>query len=293
MALTADWPDTAQSIVWFAGGQPLSVTLACIERNAQVHRFPFGAPLLALRQEPLREARAFVLGVYASAVHARWLNPDGSTRVAALAVASEPYIFWRGEGHEEIIESVTIPAEAGRLVPPGGGMNGPSGVALDELYLEPLGLIRQSAWLCDLLPQSRMNSGQEAAVRERYNPLAHVLGLPTASVPPVPSRFATEARVEEIVEEFLSSGAETLITLGDLPLKEFVAPLRLCDKTSIASFGAELGQYGQRHSFSLRGRRFHLLPLVHPRQAARLGAHSPELAVAHAEWVREARANAS
>ena len=250
-----------------------------------MHRFPFGEPLLTLRQKPLADAEVFVLGVYASAVHARWLNPDGSTRVTALAVASEPYIFWRGEGQDEIIGSIDIPAEAGRLVPPGSAMNGPSGVALDELYLKPLGLTRQNAWLCDLLPQSRMNQGQKQAVRTRYNPVAQVLDLPAATIPPVPNRFATETRVKEILEEFNSSGADTLITLGDVPLKEFVAPLRLCDKTSIASFGNQAGQYGQRHRFSLRGRSFYLLPLVHPRQAARLGAHNPSLADAHERWV--------
>lgn len=255
-------------------------------------RFPFGAPLLTLRQQPLNGTEVFVLGVYASAVHARWVNPDSSTRIAALAVASEPYIFWRGEEQEEIIRSIAIPAEAGRLVPPSSGMNGPSGVALDQLYLEPLGLSRRNAWLCDLLPESRMNRAQEQAIRGRYNPIAQALDLPAATVPRVPSRFATATRIEEIIQEFISSGADTLITLGDVPLKQFVAPLRLCEKTSVASFGIQPGAYGQRHAFSLRGRRFHLLPLVHPRQAARLGAHSPELAHTHAEWVRGLRAGA-
>lgn len=255
-----------------------------------MHSFPFGSPLLTLAQKPLHNARIFVLGVYASAVHARWLNPDGSTRVAALAVASEPQIFWSGEAEAEIIASIHVPAEAGRLVPPGSRMNGPSGVALDQLYLEPLGLTREHAWLCDLLPQSRMNPGQALAVSERYTPLAQRLGLPPASIPAVPKRFATEARVNEIVEEFLSSGAETLLTLGDVPLKEFVGVLGLCEKTSIAGFGIRAGQYGQRHPFSLRGRRFELLPLIHPRQAARLGAHSPQLAAAHAKWMGEVSA---
>ena len=258
-----------------------------------MHRFPFGSPLLRLAQSPLEDARVFVLGVYASAVHAKWLNPDGSTRVTALAVASEPYIFWQGGGAAETIASFTVPAEAGRLVPPAAGMNGPSGVALDQLYLKPLGLTRGDVWLCDLLPQSRMNCAQAAAVREKYAPLAERLGLPPASVPPVPKRFATETRVEEIVEEFLSSGAETLVTLGDVPLKEFVGTLGLCEKSSIAAFGTKAGQYGQRHAFSLHGRLFELVPLIHPRQAAGLGAHSPELAAAHANWMTNVRAHAS
>lgn len=129
-----------------------NVSLA--ERWFPLHNFPFGSPLCALKQVPLKEARVFVLGVYASAVHARWLNPDGSTRVAAMAVASEPHIFWRGEDEAEIIASIQIPTEAGRLVPPRVGMNGPSGAALDRLYLEPLALTRENSWLSDLLPQT-------------------------------------------------------------------------------------------------------------------------------------------
>jgi len=75
--------------------------------------------LLTLTQAPLKNPRVFVLGVYASAVCERWLNPHGSTRVVALAVASEPHIFCRGEGKAEIIASIQVPAEADRLVPPG------------------------------------------------------------------------------------------------------------------------------------------------------------------------------
>ena len=110
-----------------------------------MHKFPFGSPLLTLKQAPLRDAKVFVLGVYASAVHARWLNPDGSTYVTALAVASEPHIFWRGENEDNIIASIHVPAVIGRLVQPSTGMNGPSGAALDRLYLEPLGLTRDDA----------------------------------------------------------------------------------------------------------------------------------------------------
>lgn len=255
-----------------------------------MHQFPFGSALQTLIQAPLKNAHVFILGVYASAVHARWLNADGSTRVAALAIASEPCIFWRGEGEAEIIKSINVPPAAGCLVVPNAGMNGPSGNALDQLYLEPLGLTRADAWLCDLLPQSRMNDGQAAAVQNRYTPVAKALGLPEATVPPVPKRFADIARAQEIAEEFLASGAETLITLGDVPLKEFVGPLGLSEKTSIAAFGTAPGAYGRLHPFSLRGKLFNLLPLVHPRQAGRLGAHNPMLALAHEEW-RHAVAN--
>jgi hypothetical protein len=96
----------------------LQVTQTIAEKFYPMQRFPFGSPLRILTQAPLKDPRVFVLGVYASAVRARWLNPDGSTRAVALAVASEPHIFWRGEGEAEILASIQVPAEADRLVPP-------------------------------------------------------------------------------------------------------------------------------------------------------------------------------
>lgn len=83
-----------------------------------------------------------MLGVYASAVHARWIGPDGKNVVKALAVASEPCIFWRGDGAAQIIEQVAIPEKLGRLVSADTQFNGPSGKALDDLFLKPLGVSR-------------------------------------------------------------------------------------------------------------------------------------------------------
>ena len=55
--------------------------------------FPSGQPIRKVTQTDRLPKRVFVLGVYASAVHARWIGQDGKTRIAALAVASEPEIF--------------------------------------------------------------------------------------------------------------------------------------------------------------------------------------------------------
>jgi hypothetical protein len=194
-------------------------------------------------------------------------------------------MFWCGENAAEIIARVPVPAEAGRLIAAACNINGPSGIALDELYLRPLGVTRNSAWLCDLLPESRQNKDQANAVARMYAPLAKKLGLPTASVPMVPNRLADDKRVKDIVDEFLSSGANTLVTLGDKPLKEFVRRLHLMGKTSISAFGRTETEYGQLHPFTLGGRKFELLPLVHPRQAAGLGGNNASLRTIHASWV--------
>ena len=100
--------------------------------------FPFGQKLYPLVQEDKSPKKVFVLGVYASAVHARW-KKDGQIICQALAVASEPRIFWDGDPTEakQIIDAVTIPAELGTLEPAGRQLNGPSAKVLDENILKP------------------------------------------------------------------------------------------------------------------------------------------------------------
>ena len=104
--------------------------------------FPFGQKLHPLVQEDTSPKKVFVLGVYASAVHARW-KKDGQIICQALAVASEPRIFWDGDPNEakQIIDAVAIPPELGTLEPAGRQLNGPSAKVLDENILAPLGFI--------------------------------------------------------------------------------------------------------------------------------------------------------
>ena len=124
--------------------------------------FPFGQELYPLVQEDKSPKKVFVLGVYASAVHARW-KKDGKVICQALAVASEPRIFWDGniEEAKRIISDVNIPKELGVLEPASRQLNGPSAKVLDENILAPLGFTREDAWLCDCLPETRINPSQE------------------------------------------------------------------------------------------------------------------------------------
>ena len=102
-----------------------------------VGTFPFGQPIHCVAQADRSPKRVFILGVYASAVHARWCDARGKQMVKALGVASEPSIFWRGEKVEEIISAIDVPAEVGRLEPANGDLNGPSGRSLDEDFSIP------------------------------------------------------------------------------------------------------------------------------------------------------------
>jgi len=46
--------------------------------------FPFGQPIRKVEQRVRSKKRVFVLGVYASAVHARWIGPDGKQLISAV-----------------------------------------------------------------------------------------------------------------------------------------------------------------------------------------------------------------
>lgn len=246
--------------------------------------FPFGRPVQRVVQEDGRPKRVFILGVYASAVHARWVDEKGATLIRALGVASEPCIFWAGEGAKEIVAAVDVPPGAGRLVPAAPSLNGPSGRSVDDHFLAPLGLTREDAWLCDLVPHSCMNRGQAAAIERHYRSRIDEFGLPCVTWPPPPKTLADAARREEIIAELRASEAEVVVTLGDQPLRWFA---KVGSKGALGAFGQDPKSYGRLHDTEIDGRKLTLLPLTHPRQAAGLGVHSALWKDLHAAWMRD------
>lgn len=249
-----------------------------------VGTFPFGQPVKRVVQTDRSPKRVFVLGVYASAVHARWCNDRGKQLVRALAVASEPYIFWRGEPEDvkEILSAVEVPPGVGRLEPAAPHLNGPSGRSIDEDYLEPLRLTRDDAWLCDLVPHSCKNQGQAEALKNYYEHYVKAQVLPAAKWPTVPSKLADPARHQQIAEELRESAAEVIITLGDMPLEWFGSAFGSARKLS--AYGRDPREYGFLHDFEIGGRTLKLLPLVHPKHAAGIRPYRPEWKAVHANW---------
>lgn len=248
------------------------------------YQYPFGEYVRPLTQEDRSPKKAFVLGVYASAVHARW-KKDKHIICQALAVASEPRIFWDGNEDEarEIIGRIHIPKALGELEPAGSRLNGPSAKVLDDHILAPLGLTRGDAWLCDCLPETRLNPSQVRVIHERYNPLIAKFGLNEVTVPRRPSTFCDENRAEEIADELIQSQAELLVLLGDIPITQFLG--RICDVPyrSLQEYSDTYG-YGNPSAVTIREKHIQVLPLAHPRQIGALGAHSERWRRAHAEW---------
>ena len=246
--------------------------------------FPFGQKLHPLVQEDRTPKQVFVLGVYASAVHARWKR-DGKILCQALAVASEPRIFWDGDPREarEIIGRIAMPPELGSLEPAGKQLNGPSAKVLDEHILAPLGYTRREAWLCDLLPETRLNPSQVKALRDKYEPLREAYNLNDVTIPTRPSRFCDINRSREITEELMESQAPLLVLLGDIPIQEYLNRVAQVPFSTLQEY-VDLRGYGNPTTVTIGGRAIQVLPLAHPRQIGALGAHSEKWCAMHARW---------
>ena len=248
--------------------------------------FPFGEPLKLVKQRDRSPKKVFVLGVYASAIHAKWLSPKGKVLCRALAVASEPEIFWKGDNADEIIKQINVPSEAGYLRPAEEEYNGPSGKALDDLYLEPLGFLRSDAWLCDLVPHSLMNKSQKEAIKNRYTREREKYSLPMASIPEEPKNLVIdEHRRNEILAELEESQAKTIILLGDKPIEWFLSYVSDCKKTQLSEFGDET--YGDPVLVNINGKEYTVIPLTHMRQGGSLGWHSVKWERLHRNWVEK------
>lgn len=246
--------------------------------------FPFGETVRPLVQQDRGPKKVFVLGVYASAVHARW-KKDDKVVCQALAVASEPRIFWDGNPKEaaDIISKINIPEQMGTLEPAGTHLNGPSAKVLDNQILAPLGYTRKDAWLCDLLPETRLNPNQFKIIQKEYEPKAKQYGLNEVTIPKRPTNFCDKARSEEVISELEESQAETLILLGDIPVLQFLNLVAEVDYKSLQEY-VDLYGYGNFSQAAINGRTYNILPLAHPRQIGALGAHSDKWYKLHQEW---------
>ena len=226
----------------------------------------------------------FVLGVYASAVHAKWVN-NGRVICNALAVASEPEIFWDGNAVKatDIISKINIPKELGCLLPADACFNGPSGRVLRENILSPLGYTREEAWLCDLIPEARLNEGQQRAIKLKYDPNIEHFTLNKVTIPKRPELFCDGKRAEEISAELAESGADTLILLGDIPISQYLCRVAETDFSSLREHTEKYG-YGNPAPLLIGGRKINVIPLAHPRQIGGLGSHSERWYNLHKQW---------
>lgn len=239
-----------------------------------VYRFPFGQPLHIRTQQDRSPKSTFILGAYSGAVHACWSDAEGVMLVKALAVASEPEMYWTGDSSgvtsEDIVREIVVPQGAGTLGATAAGYNGLAGRVLDARILEPLSLSRADVWLCDCVPHTCLNNVQRKAIKRQYFNRMAQFHLPVPEMPSVPE-LITEQRCAEIIAELHESGAERMIVLGDQALDWFVRPVTGdWEWRNLHDFVDDQG-YGAVVRRSIAGRDVDILPLAHPRQIAHSG----------------------
>ena len=169
------------------------------------------------------------------------------------------------------------------MEPAGSHLNGPSAKVLDEHILGTLGYTRKDAWLCDLLPETRLNSGQVKVITERYNPLIKQYGLNEVTIPKRPTEFCNKERCQEILSELQESQASLLILLGDIPIAQFLNEVANVPYKTLQEY-VNLYGYGKATDVTINGRTLKVLPLAHPRQIGALGAHSETWHKLHQNW---------
>lgn len=247
-------------------------------------QYPFGEVVHKVVQLDRTPKKVFVLGVYASAVHATWSGGEVPRKVT-LAVASEPRIFWDGNEEEtrEIISRIQIPKELGTLEPADTKYNGPSAKVLDEHILAPLGYSRKDAWLCDLLPETRLNDNQINALKDTYEIVREKYGLNEVTIPKCPNQYCNSERSKEIMEEIKESQADLLILLGDVPIKQFLKKIAKVPYSSLNQY-VKLYGYGNATDVSLDNYNIKVLPFAHPRQVGALGTYKKYWFNKHQEW---------
>ncbi len=255
-----------------------------------IYQYPFGEVSNLLVQQDRSPKKVFVLGVYASAVRARWVK-NGEVVCDALPVADEPRLFWDGNEDEEreIISRVRIPEALGVLEPLGNHVNGPSSKVLDEDILAPLGFTRDDAWLCDCLNEARLYPSEAKDIRDKYNPLIREYDLNDVTIRKRPVVFCDDARAREIAQEIVESQAELLILLGDIAIGQFLYKASKTPYRSLQDYCEEFG-YGERTEVTIRDKKIEVLPIAHPRQIGIYGAYNEKWHRAHMEWEKKIKA---
>jgi hypothetical protein len=110
-----------------------------------------------------------------------------------------------------------------------------------------------------------MDKCQKKAITNSYVPLCEKSNLQGASIPKrVKPLKIEDVRRNEILKELEESQAETIILLGDEPIRCFLACVSDCKKKRLAEFGENTETYGLEHSVSINGKTYKVRPLTHP-----------------------------
>jgi hypothetical protein len=205
---------------------------------ADSYRFPFGDPSTPRPpRRPGGACKAFVLGVYPSAIHVRWDLPawahaECGLVVGALAIADEPTVFWDGDSDRELVaawkERVGFREgnERGEWGHVRGVGNGTSGRPVRDGVLDALRVDVADTWFTDAINEFYVKRGgaktrqQGDVLDDVYAPFAAKVGLNPANLParPTPAalvRLAVSDHRDRLRQELADAGSPVVITLGE------------------------------------------------------------------------------
>ena len=186
--------------------------------------FPFGSISVKVEQKDKSPKKVFVLGSQAESVYAHLLDDKGKVKAMAVPVASEPFPFWNGEGASQFFQNISIPSEFEKLTPVNIKYNGRIGKSVDNWFLKPLGYKREDVWFCYLQPYARINPGKLKNLEKDYSPFSKGGHFPECTIPVFnPSEFHNKSRIQEIISELEQSQAQTIILIGEIPVKHFIS----------------------------------------------------------------------
>lgn len=247
--------------------------------------FPFGERAYESKQISKSPKEVFVLGSYTQAIYAKWLDPNGSLITNAIAVASEPHIFWDGydSKSEEIISRINIPNNLGYLEIADQEYNGQLGRPLDKYYLSPLGFKREDSWLCNLIPYYRLNKQQEEVIDKYYKPKINNYYLPRPSIRKLKLELTNDKRRNGILEELETSKADTIILQGDQPIKWFLDSYIDKPIKNLENFAKS---YGECCEYIINSKKYNIFALFNPKIFSGSGSYSAQCRKTHLEWMK-------
>jgi uracil-DNA glycosylase len=260
-------------------------------KSGPVGTFAFGADVLARPPSAIGRREYYVLGAYPSGLHIHWTPPPLPGHelrpVQALIVDNEPVPFWDGNGvlerYQHWVDHVNWRPAWGQVRPAEERFNGPTGGWMGQHVLAPLGVRRDEACISDCLDVARLSEGQARRLKDTYNPVAALMGLPPCTLAPAPDEAeiveeAKNAHLDRLREELRQCQPRTVITLGNAALRVMI--MLLDDVEPFAPKDLVHAAYGRARSATFEGRQLKWLPLVHPRA----GANIPAWVETHTRW---------
>ena len=249
-------------------------------------KFPFGTIAQKVEQQDRSPKKVFLLGSFAESVYADWIDPEGNIIMKGLPVASEPYPFWDGEDASDIVQSIQVPTVYGKLIPSCGNINGLAGKKLDEYILEPLDYQRSELWFCYLQPYSRINPGKLKVLKSAYAPLVESGHAAMFDIPLFnPSDFHDKSRIGSILEELEYSQADTIILIGEIAIKHFIA--QFSGYKTLADFGESILSYGKYRKIQIGGKTYKVMALIDPLKYHEKNPERHYLSEPHMYWFLE------